>query len=127
MAWELPGGNRVAIPSCRCHYPQVPLLEYPHIHKAADGVARLERLPRVRVAQIVADHIGYGWSAEEIVRQHPHLQPSEVHAALAYYFDHHAEIDSELASELAEIDRTATQPPSSLRLRLLAARSNSAA
>jgi uncharacterized protein (DUF433 family) len=40
----------------------------------------------VRVAQIVADHLGYGWSAEEIVRQHPHLLPAEVQAALTYFF-----------------------------------------
>ena len=103
------------------------LLVYPHIRKVDGEVARLERLPRVRVAQIVADHLGYGWSAEEIVRQHSHLLPSEVHAALAYYFDHRAEIDDELAAELAAIDHATAQPASLLRLRLIAARHHSAA
>jgi hypothetical protein len=105
----------------------MPVLDYPHIHKPAGEPARLDRLPRIRVAQIVADHLGYGWSAEEIIRQYPHLSPAEVHAALAYYFDHRDEIDSELATELTELDRMAQQPPSPLRLRLLALRRGEAA
>lgn len=105
----------------------MPALNYPHICKVDGEVARLGRLPRVRVAQIVADHLGYGWSAEEIVRQQPHLLPAEVHAALAYYFDHSAEIDAELAAELAEMDRDAGLPASPLRFRLRAARRNSSA
>jgi hypothetical protein len=97
-------------------------LDYPHILKSANDVARLERLPRIRVAMIVADHLGNGWSAEEILRQYPHLYPAEVHAALAYYFDHREEIDLELAGELRELDAASLVPPSSLRLRLLALR-----
>ncbi|HEY2343318.1 MAG TPA: DUF433 domain-containing protein [Chthoniobacteraceae bacterium] len=98
------------------------LLDYPHIQKIAGESAHLSRLPRIRIAQIAADHLGYGWSAEEILRQHPHLFPAEVHAALAYYFDHREEIDSELAQELTALDQAAEQPPSALRLRLLAIR-----
>ena len=75
---------------------------------------------------IVADHLGYGWSAEEIIRQYPYLTPAEVHAALGYYFDHRDEIDAELSEELAELDRMARQPPSPLRLRLLALRQGEA-
>jgi Protein of unknown function (DUF433) len=91
------------------------VIDYPHIHKYPSEVARLERLPRVRVAQIIADHLGFGWSAEEIVRQHSHLLPAEVHAALGYYYDHPVEIDAELAAELEEMDRTAAQPATPLR------------
>lgn len=102
--------------------PRMPVLDYPHIHKSPGEPARLERHPRIRVAQIVADHMGYGWSAEEIVRQYPDLARAEVHAALGYYFDHSAEIDAELAGELVELDRMAREPASPLRLRLLALR-----
>jgi hypothetical protein len=105
----------------------MPALDYPHIHKAAGEPARLDRFPRVRVAQIVADHLGYGWSAEEIVRQYPHLTPAEIHAALAYYFDHREEIDVELSDELTALDQTAERPKSSLRKRLVAARRERAA
>ena len=96
----------------------MPALDYPHITRGTDNIARLDRLPRIRVAQIAADHIGNGWSAEEIIRQYPHLTAGEVHAALGYYYDHRAEIDAELAA----LDSADQQAPSALRLRLVAAR-----
>ena len=99
----------------------MPALDYPHIITANGDAARLERLPRIRVAQIVADYLDRGWSAEEIVLQYPHLTLAEVHSALAYYFDHREEIDRELADELAEADRSRrAQPESAVLARLRA-------
>ncbi|MDB9420966.1 hypothetical protein [Microcystis aeruginosa] len=46
-------------------------MSYPHIEKQDDQPARLQRLPPIRVAQIVMDYLTYGWSVEEICRQHP--------------------------------------------------------
>lgn len=100
----------------------MPVLDYPHITHTAGNTACLERLPRIRVAQIAADHIGNGWSAEEIIHQYPHLTPAEVYATLGYYFDHREEIDTELSAEFSALDLAAQQAPSALRLRLLAAR-----
>ena len=57
-------------------------LDYPHITTANGDAAHLERLPRIRVAQIAADHLGYGWSAEEIARQYPHLTLAEIHGSI---------------------------------------------
>lgn len=100
----------------------MPALEYPHIIRAVNDVARLDRLPRIRVAQIAADHVGNGWSAEEIVRQYPHLTAAEVHAALGYYYDNRSEIDAELASEVSTLDHADEDVSSPLRLRLVAMR-----
>ena len=105
----------------------MPTLDYPHITRAANDVARLERLPRIRVAQIAADHIANGWSAEEIIRQYPHLNAAEVHAALGYYFDHREEVDAELLAEVAVLDASHQQAPSPLCLRLLARRRGASA
>ncbi len=105
----------------------MPALDYPHITVANGELARLERLPRIRVAQIAADHLGYGWSAEEIARQYPHLTFAEIHAALGYYHDHREEIDAELTKELNALDQADEHPASPLRLRLLASRRNRAA
>ena len=44
---------------------------------------------RYTVKHIAAEQYFYGWSAEEILRQHPDLRPAEVYAALAYFHDHH--------------------------------------
>jgi uncharacterized protein (DUF433 family) len=94
---------------------------YPHIEKAADQPARLARIPRVRVAQIVIDYLAYGWSPDEMCRQHSYLTPAEAHAAMAYYFDHQPEIDAEIQSELKLTDDSYQASHNSpLRLRLRA-------
>ena len=99
----------------------MPALDYPHIITADGEAARLERLPRIRVAQIVADYLDRGWSAEEIVLQYPYLTLAEIHSALAYYFDHREEIDRELARELAEAERSHREQPESALLSRLRA------
>ena len=78
-------------------------LQYPHITEIAGESPRLENWPRVRVAQIVMDHLGHAWSADEIARQYPHLSLAEIHSALAYYYDHREEIDHEIQAELQQV------------------------
>jgi uncharacterized protein (DUF433 family) len=94
---------------------------YPHIEKPDNEPARLQRVPRVRVYQILADYIAHGWSPEEICRQHSNLTLAEAHMAMAYYFDHQEEIDGELQAELAAAEKDrASAPPSSFVLRMRA-------
>ena len=76
---------------------------YPHIEKPAGQPARLGRVPRVRVAQIVMDYLAHGWSPEEMCRQHPYLTIAEAHAAMLYYWDHADEIDREIDEEPAQV------------------------
>lgn len=83
-------------------------LSYPHIEKQDNQPARLQRLPRIRVAQIVMDYLTYGWSVEEICRQHLYLKPAEAHAAMGYYFDHQEEIDQEITQEWEHFQASAT-------------------
>lgn len=68
-------------------------LKYPHFEKLEGQPAHLERVPRVRIAQIAMDYLEHGWSVDEMCRQHPYLSLPEAHAAMAYYFDHQEEID----------------------------------
>lgn len=95
-------------------------IAYPHIVKDNGAPARLESHPRTRVAMIVTDYLAYGWSPDEICRQHPYLKLAEVHAAMGYYYDHQQEIDAEIAAELAQFDedmRTKPRPPFWFRLK----------
>lgn len=95
-------------------------LDYPHIEKPNDGTARLARLPRIRVVQIALDYLAHGWSPDEMCRQHPYLTQAEAHAAMAYYFDHQAEIDDEIRQELEQVRQSraaAEASPFSARLR----------
>jgi Protein of unknown function (DUF433) len=96
-------------------------IAYPHIEKPQDQPARLERLPRIRVAQIVMDYLAHGWSPDEMCRQHPYLTLAEAHAAMAFYFDHQAEIDREIEVELEHVEQDQAkgqQSPMLNRLRL---------
>jgi len=61
-----------------------------HIRLDERGVAWIDAT-RVKVIEVALDHIAYGWSAEEIHRQQPHLSLAQAHAALAFYYDHQAE------------------------------------
>ena len=95
-------------------------VSYSHIEKPEGEPARLRRTPRVRVAQIAMDYLAYGWSVDEMCRHHSYLTPSEAHAAMAYYFDHQAEIDAEIEAELreAEEERIEARPsPFVVRMR----------
>lgn len=94
---------------------------YPHIEEVEDQPVRLQRIPRVRIAQIVMDYLAYGWSVDEICRQHPYLKLSEAHAAMAYYFDHQDKIDSEISAEWEQVQQAKAQAlPSPFFMRMQA-------
>jgi Protein of unknown function (DUF433) len=84
-------------------------VKYPHIEKLEGEPARLERLPRIRVAQIAMDYLEHGWSVDEMCRQHPYLTLSEAHAAMAYYFDHQTDVDREIGEEIEQVNRDQSQ------------------
>jgi uncharacterized protein (DUF433 family) len=73
---------------------------------------------RVRVLDIVIWHEYMGMSADEIVSHIPSITLSDVHAALAYYFDHIEEIREDIRrnDEIAEQFRT--KYPSKLKEKL---------
>jgi uncharacterized protein (DUF433 family) len=58
-----------------------------------------------KVIEIVEDMLAYGWSAEEIHFQHPHLSLAQIHAALSYYYDHQQDFDQQIATNLVAFDR----------------------
>jgi len=71
---------------------------YPHIGsdpEIADGKPIIAGT-RVTV-RCIAGYYQMGMSADEILTTLPQLTPSQVHSALAYYFDHQGEIDVDLA------------------------------
>ena len=95
-------------------------LSYPHIKKGEQESAHLQRLPRIRVAQIVMDYIAYGWSVEEICRQHLYLTLAEAHAAMGYYFDHQEEIDQEIRQEWLQLQENTQSAKSPFYIRMKA-------
>lgn len=62
-------------------------IEYPRRTIHGDGTVRIGRT-RYKVIHLAGEHYHYGWSAEEILRQHADLLPQQVHAGLTYFYDH---------------------------------------
>ena len=79
------------------------IVNYPHLTSDEPGAVRIGQT-RYKVIHLAFEHYHYGWSAEEIMRQHPDLRPGEVYAALAYFYDHHDELVQLMASQAAKVD-----------------------
>lgn len=54
---------------------------------------------RIRVQDVYAQSEVFGQTPDEIVSAFPHLTLAQVHAALAYYFDHRKEILDEIRQD----------------------------
>ncbi|HMP83585.1 MAG TPA: DUF433 domain-containing protein [Verrucomicrobiota bacterium] len=92
-----------------------------HIVLDERGVAWIDGA-NIKVIEVVLDHLAYGWSADAIHEQHPQLSLAEIHAALAYYYDHAPAFDEEIARQESELKtmRGTGQSPLQRRLRALA-------
>jgi uncharacterized protein (DUF433 family) len=53
---------------------------------------------RVTVEDVAIWHERMGKSSDEIVSSHPSITLSDVHAALAYYYEHRQQIDADIAA-----------------------------
>ena len=69
---------------------------------------------RITIEHIVIWHEWMGKSADEIATEYD-LTLADVYAALAYYYDHRAEIDQSIRESQAFVDRMRQQIPSKLR------------
>ncbi len=72
-------------------------LSYPHITYNSNiaGGAPIIEGTRITV-RCIAGYYQMGMSVDEIMATLHHLTPSQVHSALAYYFDHQNEVNKEL-------------------------------
>ena len=95
-------------------------IAYAHIEQNSDGVPYLTGT-KIQVKQVALDHIAYQWTAEDIQRNHPHLSLSQIHSALAYYYDHKEELDNAIEEGLQRAEHIKAElGESPLRLKLKA-------
>lgn len=73
-------------------------VSYPHIRIDDRGTARIGQT-RYKVIHLAGEHYHYGWTADELLRQHPDLRPEEVYAALTYFYDHHDDMVAQMHAE----------------------------
>jgi uncharacterized protein (DUF433 family) len=85
----------------------------PHIEINVGGVP-LVAGTTTKVVEIVLDRLARHWDAEEIQRQHPHLSLAQIYSVLAYYHDHQAEVDQDIADRLNKVNQIAAAQPASV-------------
>ena len=73
---------------------------------------------RIRVLDVVVWHEHQGMTPDEIVSHIPTLTLADVHAALAYYFDHIDEIQQEMRAEREFSEEFRRSNPSLLEAKL---------
>lgn len=77
--------------------------DYPHILLDDAGVPVIEGTT-MKVVELVATRMAYGWSPEELEIQYPYLTPAQIHAALAYHWDHAANLDADIDRRVREAE-----------------------
>jgi len=101
-----------------CPLDAMPATLPAHIRFDERGVPWIDD-SNTKVLEVALDMIAHGWSPEEIHFQHPHLTLAQIHAALAYYYDHKGEMDAQIQHSLQNAERLREQAPESpIRKRL---------
>jgi len=67
------------------------------------GVARIAGT-RMKVTDLVLDKMANGSTPEEMARQFPPLTMAQIHSALAYYYEHKAELDLQIECDRRSIE-----------------------
>lgn len=65
----------------------------------------------MKVVTLITNHLSHGWSPEELHFQHPHLALGQIHSALAYYWDHKAEMDHDIERRIQIVDQIQEKTP----------------
>ena len=66
---------------------------------------------RIRVQDIAILHEDYGYVPDEILSYYPSITLADIHAALAYYYDHRDAIRQDIADEEAFVKAFKQQHP----------------
>jgi uncharacterized protein (DUF433 family) len=97
-------------------------IRYPHLAFDANGRTVVAGT-RYKVLHLAGEHYHHGWSAEELLEQHPDPRPEQVHAALTYFHDHRDAMIQEMrTSELATSEVAGRRPSRGLLLERRAGR-----
>lgn len=92
---------------------------YEHISLNHQGVAVIAGTT-MKVVELIMAQMAHGWSAEELHFQHPYLSMSQIHSALAYYWEHKEALDADIEQReqyAEEMRQQAGPSPLTQRLR----------
>ena len=95
-------------------------LRHPYIttNKKMRGGQAIISFTGIRVLDIAIRYEIMGMTPEDIIVAFPHLNLSQVHDALSYYYEHKSEIDKMWKSSLREVQTTKRSHPSILEKKI---------
>jgi uncharacterized protein (DUF433 family) len=104
--------------------PQTETLQLPRIVRTPGTCGGKPRIDghRIKVEHVAICSERMGMSPDEIVSAHPTISLAQVHAALAYYFEHKDEIDADIEEGRRFVEELRANTPPSRLLILLEAR-----
>lgn len=87
------------MPDCKIiHQRTMKAKAYPHITRSRSILSGIPVVTGTRTpVRAIAGYYQMGMSTDEILQSLPHLTLAQLHAALAFYFDHQKQIDRDLA------------------------------
>lgn len=94
--------------------------KYPHIVVDEKGSLRVEGTG-LKVKIVPTELQAGGLSPEALLEQYPELTLAKIHSALAFYYDHKAEIGRQIAESLVQADalrEESLKQPSPVRERI---------
>lgn len=83
---------------------------YEHIVIDTDGVAWIEDA-NMKVVELVLDQETSGDTPEQLQEQHPYLTFGQIYSALAYYWDHKRELDTDIERRLRRVEELQRESP----------------
>jgi uncharacterized protein (DUF433 family) len=92
---------------------------YEHVVMDENGVPYIAGTT-MKVVELVTAQTAHGWSPEELHFQFPHLALGQIYSSLAYYWDHQAELDQDIARRLdmaENLQKQLSSPELQARLR----------
>ena len=72
---------------------------YPHLQTDENDNVWISNT-RYKAKHLAAEHFHYGWTGEELLRQHPDLRPEQVYSVLTWFYDNYATVVAELNMSL---------------------------
>ena len=69
--------------------------DYKYIQMNENGVPVIADTT-MKVTELITSTKAYGWNPDQLHANYPHLSMSQIHSALAYYWDHKADMDAEI-------------------------------
>jgi uncharacterized protein (DUF433 family) len=76
-------------------------IRHPYIERRK-GVCRGKPVitgTRIKVSQIAIEYERLGWTPDQIIDAHPHLQLAQIHDALSFYYENQKQVDAEILAD----------------------------